>query len=71
MLLSGIHCNEPEVNNIETEAKGIFSELGCIMQKSSVFAKISCPGLCDNVRDLVIILSKNNQEIASEFFNSF
>ena len=71
MLFLGIQRMEPEVNNIETEAKGIFSELGCIMQKSSVFVKVSCPRLCDSLRDLVIILSKNNQEIASEFFNSF
>ena len=44
-----------------------FSELGSVMQKNSVFTKIFCPGLSENFRDLVIILSKKVRKLYQSF----
>ena len=45
LLFLVMQCKDPGGNNIETVGRSFFSELGCIMQKNSVFAKIFCPVL--------------------------
>ena len=40
-----MRCKEPESINIEPRGSGFFSELACVKEKNSVFAKIFCPGL--------------------------
>ena len=45
LLFLVMQCKDPGGNNIETGGRSFFSELGCIMQKNSVFAKIFYPGL--------------------------
>ena len=71
VLFLGMRCKELEGNNIETGGRGFFLELGCVMQKNSVFAKIFCPGLLENFRDFVIILSKKVRKLQQSFVYLF
>ena len=70
MLFLGMRWKVPEDNNIETGGR-VFSEVGCVMQKNNVFAKIFCSGLSENFRDLVIILSKIVTKCYQSFISPF
>ena len=49
-------CGERSLQTTTLKLVGCFSEAGCVMQKNNVLAKIFCPGLSENFKDLVIIL---------------